>query len=290
MADRRERRTEALLLLFAASSCSAAKAKECADFDKCRGNITYAMCERSRHPFDRVVFCILPYYETLSLAARRASESATTHCVATDFETAREELERSLGSRAWHRHDVPFDTAKLLNALLGPSLRFIGTTCSRKKLGAVEATSRFPPNSTAWRAVHTDVLRLMSPEPSVSSSLSLPPPPPRHLVLIQRALSRTFDNQPLLISRLEAATGLPVVIYRGNESALQVYASAPPPPPTTAHSLDPVPLQTLLVFGNAAAIVGFHGAGHVNAVFTHSLTQRTHFHCISIDCTLHSLQ
>ena len=76
-----------------------------------------------------------------------------------------------------------------------------------------------------------------------------------HVVLISRqsasttaastSVSRVFVNASHVRRRLERAVGLPVVSYTGHEDVR----------------------QTLLLFGRAAGIVGYHGAGLANAVF-----------------------
>lgn len=66
-----------------------------------------------------------------------------------------------------------------------------------------------------------------------------------HVVLIQRANSRSFRDLPALSSALETATGQPVRIYHGSEPAL----------------------STLLLFATASSVVGVHGAGLLNSVW-----------------------
>lgn len=72
-----------------------------------------------------------------------------------------------------------------------------------------------------------------------------------HIVIVQRLSSRSFDGPPgvqlpWIASRLSAASGLTTRVYWGNESVA----------------------ETLDLFANAAAVVGFHGAGLVNVLFT----------------------
>jgi hypothetical protein len=97
----------------------------------------------------------------------------------------------------------------------------------------------YPPNATASiQRLHAAVRHVAAARKAAA--------PSGHLVVILRNNNRMFVNEHRLMARFQAATGLAVRPYRGDEDAA----------------------ETLSLFANAAAVVGYHGAGHVNAVFT----------------------
>ena len=70
----------------------------------------------------------------------------------------------------------------------------------------------------------------------------------RHIVLVQRSGTRAFDDIDQLSTSLASTSQRPVRIYSGNESVS----------------------ATLDLFASASAVVGFHGAGLVNSLYTPS--------------------
>ena len=194
--------------------------------------VVESVCKRSYHPFERLMSCLLPRYASLAATLLHAEDStSSTTCIAV------EQTEGGIQS--------------LLNALIGSAsarhLRFVMTDrpCALSVLPAnrtVSVSLAAPPNSTAtWRALHRDVRRAVPLSWRPNAAL------PLYAVLITRTTNRRIRNdEAVLASRLSKETALSFRLYRGNESVL----------------------STLRLFARASAIVGIHGAGHANAVFT----------------------
>ena len=216
--------------------------------------IVWAVCARSWHAFDRLANCLLPHYEFLSSEAARAKASITganrsstpTTCLA---------VER--GSKTGVGGLV-----LALEALLGDDLqeymRVVGivqSACNLRVLPShlhaksVKGTPVWPPLSKMYQILHRDVRRVISAtkrpqQQPFSASSAEAEAPHGHGVLILRTGNRMLHNEQAILSRLESAVGIPFKAYRPEASFK----------------------DTIRLFAQAAAIVGYHGAGHINAV------------------------
>lgn len=275
-----------------------AKSDACAALAGCTRVVDVSrVCTRSWHPFERLSHCLFPLYTSLSRVSIVAATQGEGQTCVTLEPTARHELAALLNAL--------FVTTAFGNAsaaALHPRLRFVEVSaiCTRAAVtgatlpNAGTATRAvawrgdtsvlapiWPPNSTMWRALHRNVLALAQRRHTTAARVpGVPVQTGGHAgvlptdvtgrreevqpragasidvtrgdhtastigILILRGANRIFAHEVALLARLERLSGLPFRPYFGNESVL----------------------QTIQLFSRAQAIVGYHGAGLINAVF-----------------------
>lgn len=180
----------------------------------------------------RIVDCLLPVYQALT----------ETRSIPPQRKIFRVHASRSRACVLVQAGVVYPYAARLLPHNMYISTEAMGSqpNCSALLVGLPRVREGVSP---VWRLLHRDVERTLGG-----------PPRPSHVVLISRESdstsaatrsSRLFRNTSHVLNILERVMGLPAVRYTGREDVF----------------------STLRIFGSAAAIVGYHGAGLANAIF-----------------------
>ena len=220
-------------------------------------------CSRPQHPFHRIVDCLLPYWGAIRDALNRThnhSQPGTkpTVCLVSSPKQYSTGVDTYVAALLpTHRHQL---------AVVEPS-KTVTSACTTRllRLAALAAPRSMatPPPNDIWRQLTHDVERAVHHSGSINRTVALPVwrgrpasvpstwntagPAAGHVLLISRGGSRAFpfDHEARLMDHLGRVTHRQVLRYTDGASAL----------------------HTLRAFAGASAVVAYHGAGLVNAVF-----------------------
>lgn len=211
------------------------------DCESCSLTRSFAVvCERAQAHFNRVADCLLPHIAGINrLATDSLNSTEGSTCIVLSAQGSERLLadmvDTLLGARP----------RALLFVRASPSTSTKCNVIARQVASLTShqnATMRLVPRSPhprdAWRVVHAGIEGL----------LRRAHPPQRatpYILLIARRQNRIFINEGQIITRLQSLTACHVLVYTGSETQT----------------------ETMALFGGADAIVGYHGAGLINAVF-----------------------